>query len=108
MQAKDTNSQITSVPSPQGMQSSTGTQGTQGTQTQNMGQAVQSQGPAGMPGVQKVKQQVDDLRQTLQDLMMNQQYADGEIVLASADLDQQLQGYSRMLNDKKQPSMRTF
>lgn len=107
MQAKDTNSQITSVPSasPQGMQSSTGSQGTQ---TQNMGQASQSQGTAVMPGVQKVKQQVDGLRETLQDLMMNQQYADGEIVLASADLDQQLQSYSRMLNDKKQPSMRTF
>ena len=107
MQAKDTNSQITSAPStaPQGMQSSSGTQGTQ---TQTMGQAAQNQATAVMPGVQKVKQQVDDLRQTLQDLMMNQQYADGEIVLASADLDQQLQSYSRMLNDKKQPSMRTF
>ena len=71
---------------------------------QAMNQTMASQ----MPGVQKVQQQVSELRQTLQDLMMNKQYADGEIITASAALDAQLQDYSRTLSDKKQPSMRTF
>lgn len=114
MQNNNTNNQITPMTSAQGVQNSMAVQGAQtqniqSAQTQGAGQAMQNQGTQGqMPGVQRVHQQVEELRQTLQDLMMNKQYADGEIVSASADLDLQLQNYSRMLNDKKQPSMRTF
>lgn len=109
MQNNNTSNQITPTASSQGVQNSTAAQGVQAQNTQNQGQAMQNQGTAGqMPGVQRVHQQVEELRQTLQDLMMNKQYADGEIVSASADLDLQLQSYARMLNDKKQPSLRTF
>ncbi len=63
---------------------------------------------AQMPGLRQVQQQVAALRQTLQNLMMEQQYADAEIVTASAALDAQLEDYYRTLSDKKQPGMRTF
>lgn len=63
---------------------------------------------AQMPGLQQVQQQVTALRQTLQTLMMERQYADAEIVTASAALDAQLEDYYRTLSDKKQPGMRTF
>lgn len=106
MQTNNTNNQITPMTSAQGVQSATSVPSVQ---TQGVSQAMQAQGTPGLiPGVQRVHQQVEELRQTLQDLMMNKQYADGEIISASADLDLQLQSYSRMLNDKKQPSMRTF
>jgi hypothetical protein len=55
-----------------------------------------------------VQSQVADLRRTLQALMMDEQYADGEIITASAALDAQLEDYYRTLADKKQPGMRTF
>lgn len=71
---------------------------------QNQGQAPTSQ----MAGFQQVQQQVATLRQTLQDLMMNEQYVDGEIMTASAALDIQLEDYYRTLSDKKQPSLKTF
>jgi hypothetical protein len=72
-------------------------------------QAVQGQNNGTqMPGFQQVQQQVVALRQTLQTLMMEKQYADGEIVTASAALDAQLEDYYRTLSDKKQPGMRTF
>lgn len=71
---------------------------------QNQGQAPTSQ----MAGFQQVQQQVATLRQTLQDLMMNEQYVDGEIMTASAALDIQLEDYYRTLSDKKQPSMKSF
>lgn len=64
--------------------------------------------PAGMPGLQQVQRQVTALRQSLQDLMLNRQYADGEIMTASAALDAQLEDYYRTLTDKKQPGMRTY
>lgn len=73
---------------------------TQAAQGQNTG--------AQMPGLQQVQQQVTALRQTLQTIMMEKQYADGEIVTASAALDAQLEDYDRTLSDKKQPGMRTF
>lgn len=75
------------------------------------GQSVQSQGQtptSQMAGFQQVQQQVATLRQTLQDLMMNEQYVDGEIMTASAALDIQLEDYYRTLSDKKQPSMKSF
>lgn len=71
---------------------------------QNQGQASTSQ----MAGFQQVKQQVATLRQTLQDLMMNEQYVDGEIMTASAALDIQLEDYYRTLSDQREPSMRSF
>ena len=71
------------------------------------GQIV-GQAAAQMPGLQQVQRQVADLRQTLQSLMMDEQYADGEIITASAALDAQLEDYYRTLSDKKQPGMRTF
>lgn len=61
-----------------------------------------------MPGLARTLTQVEQLRETLQELMMDEQYADGEILTASAGLDQELQNYERVLSDKKQPSMRTF
>ncbi len=70
--------------------------------------AGQTTTAAQMPGLQQVQQQVAALRQTLQTLMMEKQYADGEIVTASAVLDAQLEDYHRTLSDKKQPGMRTF
>ncbi|MDR7865951.1 MAG: hypothetical protein RIN56_03980 [Sporomusaceae bacterium] len=70
--------------------------------------AGQTTAAAQMPGLQQVRQQVAALRQTLQTLMMEKQYADGEIVTASAALDAQLEDYDRTLSDKKQPGMRTF
>lgn len=89
-----------------------------GTQAQaTAGQAAQSaqataaQGQtmiSPMPGLQQVQQQVAGLRQTLQQLMADKQYADGEILTASATLDAQLEDYYRTLTDKKQPGMRTF
>ncbi len=77
------------------------------------GQSVPGQtqpGPAAaqMPGLRQVQSQVADLRRTLQALMMDEQYADGEIITASAALDAQLEDYYRTLADKKQPGMRTF
>ncbi len=71
---------------------------------QNQGQASASQ----LEGFQQVKQQVATLRQTLQDLMMNEQYVDGEIMTASAALDIQLEDYYRTLSDQREPSMRSF
>jgi hypothetical protein len=75
------------------------------------GQAASGQnqsGAAQMPGLARVRQQVAGLRQTLHTLMADAQYADGEIVTASATLDAQLEDYDRTLSDKKQPGMRTF
>lgn len=82
-------------------------------QTQAAGQAGSGQAQAGqttaqMPGLQQVQRQVAELRQTLQTLMMDKQYADGEIITASAAIDAQLEDYYRTLSDKKMPSMRTF
>lgn len=109
MQNNTTNQITTTTP---GMQASTMNQGQQSQGTVSQGavsQGVTNQGVAGqMAGVQQVQQQVDSLRRTLQDLMMNKQYADGEIITASAALDAQLQDYSRTLSDKKQPGLRTF
>jgi len=86
---------------------STANQGIQNQATS--GQSVQAQAPTSqMPGFQQVQQQVATLRQTLQDLMMNEQYVDGEIMTASAALDIQLEDYYRTLSDKKQPSMKSF
>ena len=78
--------------------------------TRNNAAAGQSlQAPTSqMAGFQQVQQQVATLRQTLQDLMMNEQYVDGEIMNASAALDIQLEDYYRTLSDKKQPGMKSF
>lgn len=106
MENSNTKNQVTTTT--QGMQNSS-IQGTPAMASQAMNNQAMNQTMASqMPGVQKVQQQVSELRQTLQDLMMNKQYADGEIITASAALDAQLQDYSRTLSDKKQPSMRTF
>jgi hypothetical protein len=83
-------------------------------QTSNLvapGQSAASQnqsGAAQMPGFSRVRQQVAGIRQTLHTLMADTQYADGEIITASAALDAQLEDYERTLSDKKQPGMRTF
>ncbi len=93
------------------------TQNTQSVQGQMVGsqsatgqvQGMQDQGVTSqMPGLQQVQQQVASLRQALQGRMHDKQYADGEIMTASATLDAQLEDYYRTLSDKKQPSMRTF
>lgn len=61
-----------------------------------------------MPGFQNVQQQINELRQTLHTLMVDTQYADGEIVATAATLDAELEDFSRRLADKKQPGLRTF
>ncbi len=89
----------------------TTTAATQATNLVTSGQPVAGQNQssaAQMPGLARVRQQVADLRQTLHTLMADAQYADGEIVTASAALDAQLEDYDRTLSDKKQPGMRTF
>lgn len=71
-------------------------------------QGMQGAATGSMQGLHQVQQQVAALRQTLQGLMHDKQYADGEILTATATLDVQLEDYYRTLSDKKQPSMRTF
>ena len=74
-----------------------------------VGQTTSAQNPPSqMPGFGEVQQQIAGLRQTLQGLMGEAQYADGETVSAAATLDAQLEDFSRRLADKKQPGMRTF
>lgn len=93
------------TPNTQGMQGQAGVGQVAAGQVQDL----QAQGATSqMPGLQQVQQQVASLRETLQELMHDKQYADGEIMTASATLDAQLEDYYRRLSDKKQPSMRTF
>lgn len=81
-------------------------------QTQTAGQTAPGEVlPSGtapkMPGLGQVQRQVAELRQTLQSLMLDKQYADGEIITASAALDAQLEDYFHTITDK-QPGLRTF
>ncbi len=55
----------------------------------------------------QVQRQVADLRRTLQALMMDDQYADGEIITASAALDAELEDYYHTITEK-QPGLKTF
>lgn len=61
-----------------------------------------------MQNVSDVTQQVEALRQKLHDLMQNKNYADAEIITASATLDTQLEEYAQMLQEKRMPTIRSF
>jgi hypothetical protein len=72
-----------------------------------VGQSMPAQTVSRMSGIEQVQRQVADLRQTLQELMLDDRHADGGIISASAVLDAQLEDYSRTITEK-QPGLRTF
>lgn len=58
--------------------------------------------------METISLQVKALRQQLTQLIQNSNSADAEIITASSTLATQLEDYAHTLNEKQNPSMRTF
>jgi hypothetical protein len=61
-----------------------------------------------MDQISDVTQQVDALRKVIHSLMSDKDYADTEIMNASAVLDTQLEEYAYRLREKRMPNIKSF